>query len=65
MNTLYYALVCSSLEDNPLRCDCEFRWLTTFLDSPLTTVSGSCDTPANLNGIDINSLTVDQFICGE
>ena len=57
---------CSDLSNNPFLCDCELRWLPQFrMDSPpLIFNAGTCNAPASLSGMDLGTLTEDQFICG-
>lgn len=57
-----------SLSGNPLRCDCELRWFPAFRDSSIGAVSsviGSCDVPANLNGAQLRQLSEDQLLCSK
>lgn len=52
-----------NLDNNPLRCDCELRWLPAFIQSSTRVTTGSCNVPAHLNGVDLDLLTQDQLLC--
>lgn len=55
-----------SLAHNPLRCDCELRWVPAFLNgsrSPLFSNFGTCETPANHNGTALATLDIEDLIC--
>ena len=55
------------LTDNPLNCDCGLCWLPDFINSSEYTgvLLGSCGSPANLSGMDINNITKSQLLCGK
>jgi len=57
------------LTDNPIRCDCDLRWIPTFLEDnaragPSPYNFGSCNFPPTLLNEAISDLNVDNFTCG-
>lgn len=53
-----------SLGSNRVQCDCNLRWLPSFLESrdSALLINGNC---VNLDGASISSLSEDQLVCGE
>ena len=64
-------ILCRSLVNNPLICDCRLRWLPRYWanvsepDESATSnqLIGFCSSPSYLNATALNSLSVDQLIC--
>ena len=48
---------------NPIRCDCNLRWLVGFRNSTSLNLRGACHEPTNLNGVLLQALAEDQFLC--
>lgn len=64
---LILLFVCRRLDSNPLVCDCNLKWLRTFVTSAthLMEVAATCLEPAELSGIAISEVEPQDFGCGE
>ncbi|NXO05281.1 LGI1 protein, partial [Rhinopomastus cyanomelas] len=52
------------LRGNPFQCNCELRWVATWLpSSPFPTDSGHCQGPPDLQGVPLAQLQLQDFQC--
>ncbi|GIY73024.1 LRRCT domain-containing protein [Caerostris darwini] len=58
---LKHPLISFKIEDNPLNCDCDLRWIPTVIEK--FDVYGSCTKPDRLKGKRLGQLTSRDFVC--